>query len=227
MRKWYLMGGALLVLPVVASAQWKFTPYGGVYAPANDLASLSAAGGGVSANAALKQKTGFVLGANASKWLTDRAGFEATAGYVWSDMKASGAVTGPGGGFAGSGSESAYLFLTNAKVLMRITPKESEIDLNFGLGPSVIFSGGTAYDEVDGQKLERGTNIGGVASVGFGYQITQLIGLKLGAESYLYSAKMKFRDATDPTSNYDFESKFQTDFVISGGLSFTLPTRSR
>lgn len=226
MRKWYLVGGALLVLPVVASAQWKFTPYGGVYAPANDLASLSASGGGVTANAALKQKTGFVLGANASKWITDRAGFEATAGYVWSDLRASGSVSGPGG-FAGSGSESAYLFLTNAKVLMRITPKESEFDLNFGLGPSVIFAGGTAYDEVDGAKIERGTNVGGVASVGFGYQITQLIGLKLGAESYLYSTKMKLRDSTDPTNNFDFESRFQTDFVISGGLSFTLPMRSR
>lgn len=224
MRMSALAGVALVALPAIAPAQWTITPFAGIYAPANDLASVSDNSGTVTA--ALEQKTGFALGGSAHRWLSGRAGVEAAIGYVWTDVKARGLAAGLGG-FAGSGAQSAHLVLTSARLLLRITPRDWAAELSFGIGPTVIFPGGSAYDETSGVKLERGTSAGGVASVGLDYPLTTLIAARVGAESYLYSTELKILDANDLTNDIDFEPKFQTDFVLSAGLSFTLPARGR
>ena len=217
---------AAMLVPSLASAQWKVTTFGGVYTPTTDVAKVAATSGTTSASAALKQKTGFMLGLNANKWVNDRAGFELSGGYVWSDAEATGAVSGPSG-FAGSGTESAHLFVTSAKLLLRLTPQNAPAEMYFGVGPALLVAGGKAYQDVGGAKIDRGTNVGGVGSFGFRWKLMPSMALKLGAESYLYSTQLKFVDKTTPSNNFKFDSQFQTDFVFHAGLSFTLPGMSR
>lgn len=217
---------AAMLVPALAGAQWKITTFGGVYAPTTDVAKVSATSGTTSASLALKQKTGFMLGLNANKWLTDRAGFELSGGYVWSDAEANGAVSGAGG-FSGTGTESAHLFVTSAKLLLKVTPQNAPAEMYFGVGPALLVAGGKAYQDAGGSKIDRGANVGGVGSFGFRWKLTPAMAFKFGAESYLYSTQLKYVDSTDPTNNYKFDSKFQTDFVVHAGLSFTLPGMSK
>ena len=217
---------AAILIPAVAGAQWKVTTFGGVYAPTTDVAKVAATSGTTSASLALKHKTGFMLGLNANKWVNERAGFELSGGYVWSDAEANGAVTGPGT-FSGTTSQSAHLFVASAKLLVKVTPQNAPAEMYFGVGPALLVAGGKAYQEDAGVKVDRGTNVGGVGSFGFRWKLTPAMALKLGAESYLYPAQLKFVDKTDPTNNFKFDSKFQTDLVLHAGLSFNLPGMSQ
>lgn len=226
MRRIAAVSFVALALPAVAAAQWRVTPFGGVYVPTADVAKESVTDGGTTATATMKQKTGFILGANANTWFSDRAGFEFGAGYVFSDLRTEAAI----GGLSGGLSKSAWLVPINAKLLLRLSPPVRGTEFYFGVGPTVILAGGTAYNEsafVDGAKFERGASVGGVGSVNFRYQVTPMMALKLGAESHLYSTKIKYREPADPAMNYDLDSKFQSDFMFTGGLSFTLPKMSR
>lgn len=208
-----------LALPAVAAAQWHVTPYAGAYVPTADIAKDA------NVDIAAKQKTGLVLGANMNRWFSDRLGFEAGAGYVWSDVSFEPTtMTGV------SLSKGAWLLPVNAKLLLRLAPPSRGTELYFGVGPSVIFSGGDAFAagtfESD-VKFERSTDLGGVASINFRHQLSNLMALKLGAESYLYSVSLKAKDPTNSANSYTFDSKFQSDFMFTGGLSFTLPGMSR
>lgn len=219
MRRIAAVSFLALALPAVAAAQWHFTPYVGAYVPTADIAKDPSVG------IAAKQKTGLVLGANANRWFSDRLGFEAGAGYVWSDVSFE-----PTMASGVSLSRGAWLLPVNAKLLLRLAPPSRGSELYFGVGPSVMFSGGDAFSagtfESD-LKFERSTNLGGVASVNFRHQLSSLMAFKLGAESHLYSVSLKAKDPTNSANSYTFDSKFQSDFMFTGGLSFTLPTTSR
>lgn len=217
---------AAVLVPAIAGAQWKITTFGGVYAPTTDVGKMSATSGSTTASVAFKHKPGFVLGANANKWFNDRAGFEATFGYAWSDGEASGAINGPEA-LAGTATESAHLILANAKLLVKVTPPNAAAEMYFGAGPALVAAGGKAYQETDSTKIDRGTNFGGVASFGLRYKIAPAMALKLGAESYLYSTSIKLVDNSSGGGTVKLGSKFQTDFVIHAGVSFTLPGMSQ
>lgn len=209
---------AATLVPALAGAQWKITTFGGYYAPTTHLAKETASFQGTSATATLKQKPGFMLGVNANKWLNDRAGFELSGGYSWTDQELSANV----GTTGGSLSSSSYVGILNAKVLVRLLPQTSTSELYAGVGPAVIFGKDNTWSDL-GTRFERGTDVGGVVSLGYRYSLTSGIALKLGAEAYGYSAKVKMVDTADPTSMYTSGTHFQTDFVFSTGLSFTLP----
>ena len=229
MRTWRItlaVSAAAMLIPAVASAQWRFTTWAGVYTPATEFAKISVTQGTTTASASFKQKAGFAIGANANTWFQDRFGFEGTLGYVNSDVKAAASLSsGDFGEFAGSGSENAYLVQTAAKLLYALTPSSGNTFFYVGAGPAVIFSGGKAYDQVNGVKLERGTEVGGTALLGVRMRMNDLISAKLGADGYFYSAKAKLTDTTDPTASLKFDSRMQSDFIFSLGLSFALPNR--
>lgn len=213
---------AALLTPALASAQWKVTTFGGVYTPTTDLAKETATIDGTTGTATLKQKPGFMLGLNANRWLTERAGFEFSGGYAWTDQEVGANIGGTGGNL----STSSYVGVANAKLLLRLTPKTATSELYAGVGPAVIFGKNTTWADMD-TKFERGTDVGGVVSLGYRYNFMPAIALKLGADAYGYSSKVKVVDLVDPTATYNTASKFQTDFVFSAGLSFTLPGMSR
>lgn len=212
---------ALPALLLAQVGQTRITTYGGVYTPANTISDYSVAGGGASANFNLKHKAGFVLGANAMHWVNPRFGFEGSAGYGWSDLKANFSGT-TGQAFAFSGSQTAHVLLGNAKLLLGITPPDANAFIYAGIGPAIIARGGDAYKLSSTEKLDGLTDLGGVLAVNARVKLTDFIGLKLGVDSYLYSASLKYRDSADPTNNFDFGSRFQSDFVVSAGLSFAL-----
>lgn len=225
MRIWRIIPAAALaatLVPALAGAQWKVTTFGGVYAPTTNLAKESATLQGTTGTATLKQKPGFILGLNANKWLNDRAGFELSGGYAWTDQEVGANI----GGTGGTLSNASYVGLMNAKLLVRLLPKTAASELYAGVGPAVIFGKNNSWSDLS-TKFERGTDVGGVVSLGYRYNFMPEIALKLGADAYGYSAKVKFVDLTDPTANYTAGSRFQTDFVFSAGLSFTLPGMSK
>ena len=229
MRTWRTMiavSAAAMLIPAVASAQWRFTTWAGVYTPATEFAKVSVTQGTTTANASFKQKAGFAIGANANTWFQDRFGFEGSLGYVNSDVKASASLSDGGfGQLSGSGSENAYLVQTSAKLLYALTPSSGNTFFYLGAGPAVIFNGGKAYDAVNGVKLERDTEIGGTALLGVRMRVNDVLSAKLGADGFFYSAKAKMTDTTDPSASLKFDSRMQSDFIFSLGLSFALPNR--
>lgn len=213
---------ATVGLATAAGAQWRVTAFGGVYTPTVDVGKMSATVGTTTGEIALKHKTGFIVGLNANRWFAERAGFEGTFAYVNSDAKYSAAVTGelP---VAGSQSYGSNLFIGAAKLLYGITPHNSAQLFYLSAGPAIIGASGSAYKEQEGVKTDRSTAVGGVVGLGARMHLNDLLCLKLGADSYMYNAKIKMYDTADPTTKLDFGSKFQTDLVFSAGLSLLTP----
>ena len=218
------LGAALFAAPMVARAQTTsrlvITPYAGVYTPTTNLAHVGAAMGGQSARLTLKQKTALALGGNMSYWFTERTALEVGAAYAFSDARASTRVFGGGQGFAFSGSENAYALLGSAKLMVSVLPSTSPMSLRVGVGPAVVTRGGDAYKADESGKFRGLTDVGGAFSLCTKIPITKLLAVRLRGEDYMYSAKLKFENSVDPTTNYAFESKFQHDLLFSVGLQF-------
>lgn len=213
---------ATVGLAATAGAQWRVTGFGGVYAPTTNIGKYTAVSGTTSAEIAMKHKTGFIVGLNANRWFAERAGFEGTFGYVNSDATTSAAI---GGSLpiAGSVTNSGYLFLGAAKLLYGITPHESRQLFYLSAGPAIIGAGGSAYKDQGGVKMDRSTSVGGVAGVAARMHLNELLCLKLGADDYMYSSKVKLVDTTTPANTVEMGSKFQNDLVFSAGVSVRMP----
>ena len=56
-------------------------------------------------------------------------------------------------------------------------------------------------------------------------RVNDVLSAKLGADGFFYSAKAKMTDTTDPSASLKFDSRMQSDFIFSLGLSFALPNR--
>jgi hypothetical protein len=216
--------GAMLVAPTVASGQTVkrivITPYAGVYAPTTNLAEVGAAAGGASASLNLKQKTALALGANASFWFTDRTALEVGAAYAYSDAKGSVSLSGTGQDFSGTVSNNAYAILTSAKFMLSMLPSTSAMNLRLGIGPALVTRGGSAYKSDELGKFTGLTDVGGVVSLCTKIPVTKLVAVRLRGESFMYSAKLGFKDPVDPTNNFKFDSRFQNDLLFSAGLQF-------
>lgn len=219
-----ILGAGLLlsVLAPVAGAQpkrtWVFTPYVGVFVPANDVAKLSAEAGGMSAAMTAKHDNALALGANASFWLTERSAIEAGGAYAFSHLGGNFRIDEGTGTTAGTANEHAFVTMGTLKFMYALLPAGSERQVRFGIGPAVIYRGGTAYKaDADGTVLGR-TNVGGAASLCTRFQLAGPLSLRLRAEDYMYQARLKFRDAADPSGNFTFDRRFQNDFIFSAGL---------
>jgi hypothetical protein len=213
---------AVLATPAIAGAQTTrrlvITPYAGVYAPTGHLLKLGLAAGGQSANLTMKQKASFALGGNASYWLTERTAIEVGATYAFSDATASANLSGGEEPFAFTGSENAYALLATAKYMVSMLPSTSPMSLRLGLGPALVTRGGSAYKSDSEGKFSGLTDVGGAISLCTKIPVTKLVAVRLRGESYLYSARLKFEDPVDPTNNFRFDSRFQTDLLFSAGL---------
>ena len=207
---------AALAIPATASAQWRFTTFAGAYLPANEFAEYAPAGS--SGKLTLKQQTGFAIGLNGSRWFGRRFGVEGTFGYVMADVKAS--ESGPGG--SASETTESYLVQTAAKLLFRLTPFR-RTEMYLGAGPALFFSGGDP--EFNGATVERDTEFGGAATFGTRVPLNQSVALRLGVDGYFYPAKAELRNLGVDNETLKFDSRFQSDFVLSAGLSFALPMR--
>jgi hypothetical protein len=214
-----VVAACIVAVPALAGAQgtsWEFEPYVGAYVPAVAVASIDA--GGASAEA--KHRTGFVLGADARGWFSRRLGFEGTVGYAWSDLRATGEISESETPTGDAITESANLWLANAKLLVRVTDPESPTLFYVGGGPAIIHRGGNAYDDFDGVKTRNLTDLGGVLAAAVRFPLFQSLGVRLGAEAYMYEAQLESTIMGEPGGTMQWESKFQTDFVLTAGFTF-------
>jgi hypothetical protein len=96
-------------------------------------------------------------------------------------------------------------------------PRRSNLSILGGL--AVIHHGGEAWDFDTNEKL---TNIGGVVGFGLRAQVTPKFALNITAEAFLYSFDP---DESDDTQNGFFDSKMQSDLVVSIGIPIQLSGR--
>jgi hypothetical protein len=220
------VAGLAIIVPGIVGAQIAgsviVTPYAGLYVPSTEVGAVSASAAGTSVNMKLKHNTGAALGANVSYWFNERFAIEGGAAYVGSDLKGSAIISEPGSFTSGSETEDAHIWLGSAKLMVQLLPPESQFNLRFGVGPAVISRGGSAYNTEDGLSLTGLTNYGGAMSLCSRLSLTRTIGLRLRAEDYMYQSKIGFKDAFDPSDNFEFKKKLQNDFVFSAGLQVFL-----
>lgn len=217
--------GALAVaalLPLSATAQgrgtWVFTPYAGVYVPANDLARLTAEPADLAGAFKVKHQNALALGGTASYWLTERAAVELGGAYAYSHLDGV-----PVSGAPGSArNERASVMMGSAKFMYALLPSTSDVQLRLGLGPAVVHRGGTAYKEEDGVDVRGLTDVGGAFSLCTRVPLTGRLALRLRAEDYVYRAQLKFRDSADPLSGYSTDRRYQNDLIFSAGLQIRL-----
>ena len=210
---------ALTLVPVVAGAQLErqfvFTPYVGLYAPTNNVATLGTSAGGTAITASMKHKSSVALGATASYWFTGHAGFEVGGAYAYSDAKGWLDIGGTGVSTIG---DNARMVFGTAKFMVSLMQLTNDTQLRFGIGPAVINRGGAAYkSDLDG-KPKGLTNVGAAASLCTRIPLTNLVAIRVRAEDYMYQARLKWESSTDPLENMAFGKKFQHDLLFSAGL---------
>ena len=96
-------------------------------------------------------------------------------------------------------------------------PRRSNLNIIGGL--AVIHHGGEAWDFDTNETL---TNIGGVVGFGLRAQVTPRFALNITAEAFLYSFDP---DESNDTQNGFFESKMQSDLIVSIGIPIQLSGR--
>ena len=92
-------------------------------------------------------------------------------------------------------------------------------NLNIIGGVAVVHHGGEAWDFDTNETL---TNIGGVFGFGLRAQVTPKLALNITAEAFLYSFDP---DESNDTQNGFFESKMQSDLIVSIGIPIQLSGR--
>jgi len=201
----------------VASAQldrqFVFTPYVGVYAPAEKIATNGTTAAGTPFTAFFKQQNSAALGATASYWFNRRTGVELGGAYALSDTKGS-----LGSGDVGFPTKRAHVVFGAAKFMVGLLPTSGDAQLRFGFGPALISRGGEAYQSTLMGKPKGLTDFGAAASLCTRIPLGNLLAIRVRAEDYMYQARLRWQAATAPTGNLDFAKRFQHDLVFSAGL---------
>jgi hypothetical protein len=96
-------------------------------------------------------------------------------------------------------------------------PRRRNLNLIGGL--AVVHHGGDAWDFDTNETL---TNIGGVLGFGLRAQVTPKFALNITAEAFIYSFDP---DESNDTQNGFFESKMQSDLIVSIGIPIQLSGR--
>ena len=194
------------------------TPYAGVFMPAAKIADFKAQVGGVQSRPGIQQQTSLALGLNASFWLNDLAALELGGAWAFSDARESLGLSGQVPGLSLSGNESARVIMGSAKLMLNLIPLTSRTALRLGVGPAIISRGGSAYRADESGEFSGLTDFGGTISLCTRLPLTDFMSLRVRAENYMYSSKLRFRDFDNPTEEFTFSSKLQNDFIFSAGL---------
>jgi hypothetical protein len=221
---WMSAGAAIVLVPALSSGQakeFRFTPYVGVFVPAAKLAQVNQTVAGTSFGGTLEHKTGFAIGATGSYWMTDRIGFEVGGAYALSDGRAAMTVNDESQGITDiSAGENARVIFGAAKLMFGILPIGEDAQLRLGVGPAIVNRGGDAFklqSDAEG-KFTGLTNVGGAVSLCTRIPLTRLLAVRLRAEDVMYQSHLKFKSNSGPDESFDFDKKFQNDFILSAGL---------
>ncbi|MFN8581409.1 MAG: hypothetical protein U0163_10585 [Gemmatimonadaceae bacterium] len=215
---------ALLLVPAIAKGQereFRFTPYVGYYAPTAKLAQVNTSIGGTDIGGKFEHKNAFTLGATGSYWMNKRVGFEVGGAWAMSDGRATMTINGESQQLSQfAAGQSARVLFGTAKMMVGLLPLGNDSQLRLGFGPAIISRGGNAYklDAESNGKLTGLTDIGGAVSLCTRIPMTSLLAVRLRAEDYMYQSQLKFQSHTSAAENFNFDKKFQHDFIFSAGL---------
>lgn len=204
------------------AGQFIFTPYVGAYVPSSDLGSFRDRIDGTPLTAKLKHENAFAFGVNASYWMNSRMAIELGTAYAMTDL--TGTVRGnfPVGDVSIVGTRDAHVILGSAKAMLNVFPAESKTRIRLGFGPAIISRGGKAFNSNSEEKTTGLTNFGGAISLCTRLPITNVLGIRLRAENYMYQSQLKYRNSLDPSQNFNLPKKFQNDFMLTAGLQIGL-----
>jgi hypothetical protein len=177
-------------------------PYVGAYIPLTSAIDQEILGFQIKG----KQKEGFALGARLTYWLPAvPLGIEGNFRYAFSDAEvdADGEVS----------DTSAYVYAADARLAFKVLPAPIGLHLNGGI--ALIGRGGDAYDDIN--TTAGKTNVGGVVGLGIRFGLPGMFAIRADADTYLYSAQITVDDP-DVGGEFQFDSAFQADLVLSAGL---------
>ncbi len=218
----------------VGQAVWpiEVTPFVGAFAPVAELLTFSATGLilGVPVRVTLagKQMSSVALGGRVSGWFTTRLGAEGTFTYAFSDLDIMQTIEIPTEpDRIQNFTAGASVWTAAVRVLYRLARIEQSAVILVGVGPAIISRGGSAYDAPaldlpNAGAIKGTTDLGGVFDLGVRIDASSRVAIRLDAEAYLYSASLSLANPIFAGGNPASSSKFQTDVVLSGGLSIGL-----
>jgi hypothetical protein len=198
----------------VAAQGITFTPFvGSLYTFSKYFDSdidLSNFGGSGTANFTMEQTNTVAFGARLAFPIGATLSIEGAGSYSSSEVRFTGTdAAGPGVDLATNLNGSV---ITGS---LRGVYRPRRSNLNVIGGVAVVHHGGEAWDFDTNEKL---TNVGGVVGFGLRAAVTPRLALNITAEAFLYSFDP---DESNDTQNGFFESKMQTDFIVSIGIPIT------
>ena len=195
--------------------QVDLVPYAGLYVAATSLAEFSVTD--PDAQIKVGQEPALLLGGRVDLWLARDFGIEGNFAYAFSNAKLEaedGSVT---TNLCDADEDcSANVWLAGASAIYRfLYPEGASYSIYMSVGLSVIGRGGNFWSDVDGT-----TDFGGTFGVGFTQDFSSQVGVRVNAEYYIYSFKLKATD--EDIGTIETDSKLQSDLVLSAALAVHL-----
>jgi Outer membrane protein beta-barrel domain len=178
--------GALSAAPAAAQSGFSFTPWAGAYVPTRNTFET--------VGSDIRRDNSFIMGARITSWGRGAVGFELTGGFAPARVRVAGTTV--------NEERNTQVFVGGLKVLLGLSPQNSNFGIFLSGGPSLIRRGRNV-----GVEDESVTDWGGVLGLGFRIPFSQSVGLRLEAEDYFYGG------------DFDGSRKFQNDLVLSAGLA--------
>lgn len=220
------VAAALAAVPLLSSAQvagkFVFTPYVGAYTPTTDVIRDNFVDGGTTLAVSVKHRNAFATGVTVSYWLSDRLAVEGGAMYSRSSLKGNTLMNEAGSLSSDAGTDRAHIWTGSAKLMFQLLPPESGFNARLGVGPAFITRGGTAYEGDSDGTVSGLTNIGGVVSLCTRIPVTNLLGVRIRTEDYIYRSRLGWNSNVAGDPSFRYGARTQHDFVFSAGLQVSV-----
>ena len=175
---------------------------------------LSNFGGSGTANFTMEQTNTVAFGARLAFPIGATLSLEGEGTYSSSEVRFTGTEA-----FAPGVDLSTNLKGSVVTASLRGVYRPRRSNLNLIAGVAMVSHGGEAWDFDTNDKL---TNIGGVLGFGLRTAVTPKFALNITAEAFLYSFDP---DESNDTANGFFDSKMQSDLIVSIGIPIQLSGR--
>ncbi|UCC82026.1 MAG: outer membrane beta-barrel protein [Gemmatimonadota bacterium] len=175
-------------LAQVPAVGFEFEPYGGVFIPTTDVVDES--------GFARKHSEGLALGGRVTAVIPGPLAIEGNFMYAFSDVEDTPAGT----------ETSANVYAVSALLQFAFSLPAAPVSFHIAGGGGYFNRSGDAYD-----GWENKGDFAGIAGLGMKVGLPGIFKIRVDAEGYFYSAAL-----SDGTT--EFDSKLQTDIVVTAGL---------
>jgi len=212
MRRFAVAALAVALLPSKAAAQRatgiSLTPYLGIHIPARTLLLRPGATPNLSEEKVSVTPT---IGARLTFGLSPVVGLEGDLGYSSGNLVLSRVGTASG--------TDVKILTASGRLIVRLKPPTEPFYLTLTGGVGAVRHEFDDAQQGPGSDVDPRTSIGGVVGVHGGFRLGRVVGLSLGLESYLYSARFDVANLTGPGKTAT-DSRMQNDIRVLIGLRF-------